>query len=130
MSVYEPITSYLTRAPGSSARLTFGQVEKIIGRPLPRSAYQYREWWSNNPSGHSHARAWTEAGWRTEQVDLEKRVLIFSKQAKPRGPSSRRDSGSVPDPFGAMRGSVTFLPGVDLTAPTGEEWAAERDSHD
>ncbi len=33
----------------------------------------------------------------------------------------------IPDPFGAMRGSVTVLPGVDLTEPTGEEWAAERD---
>jgi len=121
MSIYEPITTYLSRAPGNSARLTFGQVEKIIGRPLPRSAYRHREWWSNNPTGHSHARSWTAAGWRTEKVDIEKHVLVFSKQAKSPG------SSPVPDPFGAMRGTVTFLPGVDLTAPTGGEWAAERD---
>ena len=29
------------------------------------------------------------------------------------------------DLWGAMRGSVTVLPGKDLTAPTGEVWDAE-----
>jgi hypothetical protein len=28
--------------------------------------------------------------------------------------------------YGAMRGTVTFLPGVDLTEPTGEIWDAEK----
>ena len=41
--------------------------------------------------------------------------------------SNARQIGPIPDPFGSMRGSVTFLPGVDLTAPTGEEWSAEKD---
>jgi hypothetical protein len=127
MGIYEPITHYLTRAPGNSARLTFSQLEKIIGRPLPKSAYRHREWWSNNPTGHSHARSWTGAGWRTEKVDLEKHVLVFSRQARLPGSSPDSDVGRIPDPFGAMRGTVTFLPRVDLTAPTGEEWAAERD---
>ena len=27
--------------------------------------------------------------------------------------------------WGAMRGTVVFLPGVDLTEPTGETWEAE-----
>jgi hypothetical protein len=126
MSVYEPITHYLTRAPGSSARLTFGQVERIIGRSLPKSAYRHREWWSNNPTGHSHARSWTKAGWRTEKVDLEKRVLVFTRNSEP----SESSSTGGPDPFGSMRGSVTLLPGVDLTAPTGEAWAAEREGRE
>lgn len=126
MGVYEPITHYLSRAPGNSVRLTFGQLEKIISRPLPRSAYRHREWWSNNPTGHSHARSWTTAGWRTEKVDLEKRILVFSKEEQAPGSPASGAADPVPDPFGAMRGSVTFLPGVDLTAPTGEEWAAGR----
>jgi len=33
----------------------------------------------------------------------------------------------VADPWGAMRGSVRIAPGVDITAPTGEIWNAERD---
>lgn len=31
------------------------------------------------------------------------------------------------DAFGAMRGTVTVAPGVDLTEPTGEKWGAESD---
>lgn len=126
MGVYEPITHYLGRAPGNSVRLTFDQVEKIIRRPLPRSAFRHREWWSNNPTGHSHARSWTAAGWRTEKVDLEGRCLVFAREREGLASSVSGGAVPVPDPFGAMRGSVTFVPGVDLTAPTGEKWAAER----
>lgn len=32
----------------------------------------------------------------------------------------------VTELWGAMRGSVTILPGTDLTAETGEVWEAER----
>jgi hypothetical protein len=130
MGIYEPITRYLSRAPGNNVRLTFGQVEKIISRSLPRSAYRHREWWSNNPTGHSHARSWTTAGWRTEKVDLERRTLVFSREPLPPGSTPSDAPKSVADPFGAMRGSVTFFPGVDLTAPTGEEWAAERNGRE
>jgi hypothetical protein len=124
MGMYEPITRHLNRASGTSLRLTFREVERIIGCPLPRSAYRYREWWANNPTGHSHARSWVSAGWRTEKVDLTKRVLTFAKAGAAEPPS--KAASSFPDPFGAMRGSVTFFPDVDLTEPTGEEWAAER----
>jgi hypothetical protein len=33
--------------------------------------------------------------------------------------------GGIKDLWGAMRGTVTFLPDVDLTDPTGETWDAE-----
>ena len=36
----------------------------------------------------------------------------------------REDAEDVFDLWGAMRGTVTFLPGVDLTEPTGEIWDA------
>lgn len=120
MSVYEPIGRYLTRAKQRSISLTFDEVENILSRPLPRSAYRHPEWWSNNIKGHSHARSWVEAGWRTEKVNLEERSLVFSRAA----PRRRAD---IPDPFGAMRGSVVFVPGVDLTEPTGEMWDAAGD---
>ena len=32
-----------------------------------------------------------------------------------------------PDPFGALAGTVTVAPGVDLTEPTGEVWEAAED---
>ena len=121
MGLYEPITDYLRKAKSNSVRVTFKEVEVIIRRPLPGSAYRHREWWANNPSGHSHARSWVNAGWRTEQVDLEERVLVFSRSRDALAEKGRRQ---LPDPFGAMRGSVTY--GTDVTEPTGEDWAAER----
>ena len=125
MGIYEPMTHYLLRTRADHVRLTFKEIEAIIDRALPGSAYRHREWWANNPTGHSHARSWASAGWRTEQVDLEKRVLVFSRVAHANG---KNESEKVRDPFGALRGSVTYASGTDLTEPTGEEWAAERDA--
>ena len=34
--------------------------------------------------------------------------------------------GESAELWGALRGTVTILPGTDLTAPTGEVWEAER----
>jgi len=36
------------------------------------------------------------------------------------------DAGETFDLWGAMRGTVTIPPGVDLTEPTGEIWDAEQ----
>jgi prevent-host-death family protein len=33
--------------------------------------------------------------------------------------------GGAVELWGALRGTVTVLPGTDLTAPTGEEWEAD-----
>jgi antitoxin (DNA-binding transcriptional repressor) of toxin-antitoxin stability system len=33
---------------------------------------------------------------------------------------------TLPDPWGAMRGSIRVMPGVDLTEPIGEVWDADR----
>ena len=35
------------------------------------------------------------------------------------------NAGECVDLWGAMRGTVTIAPGVDLTDPTGESWDAE-----
>ena len=120
MSLYEPIRRYLSQAKNSRVALSFGQVERILQRKLPKSAYKHAEWWANNTTGHSHARSWMEAGWRTENVKLAQRTLVFSRVGTP-------PPADIPDPFGALRGSVVVAPGVDLTAPTGEEWEASRD---
>ena len=117
MSIYDPITRFLEGRSESAVPISFEELEKLIGRPLPRSAYERPEWWSNNTTGHSHARAWARAGWRTEKVDLKNKSLVFSRSAQ---------RAKNPDPFGIMRGSVVFAPGFDPTEPTGELWEAEQ----
>lgn len=120
MSKYEFLPQFLGSSHGSRRRLSFAEIEKVLGFKLPKSAYQHEAWWSNNATGHSHARAWLDAGWRTEDLDLVGRAVTFRRSAV----SSPSAHG---DPWGCMAGTVTFMPGVDLTAPSGEHWSAEEE---
>src|SRR3954467_5743749 len=81
MSRYKPLGNYLKRAASNSVPMTFKDVEAIIGRKLPPSAYRHRPWWANEARGHSHAKAWLDAGYETEQVDMERRKLVFRRAA-------------------------------------------------
>jgi len=122
MSKYEPLPQFLASVGGAARRMSFSEIERILGFKLPKSAYEHEAWWSNNATGHSHARAWLKFGWRTEALDLAARKVTFQRSTpspSPAAPSQRRD------PWGCMAGTVTFVPGVDLTAPTGEKWNAQ-----
>ena len=124
MSKYEPLPQFLTSRRADSVRLGFGEIEKVLGFKLPKSAYDYEAWWSNNAVGHSHARAWLTAGWQTESVDLVKRKVTFKRVTahEGRAPQARRKV----DPWGCMANTISIMPGTDLTAPSGEEWTAEK----
>jgi hypothetical protein len=124
VSKYEALPQFLQLLDATRRRMAFDEVERILGFKLPKSAYQYEAWWSNNETGHSHARAWLAVGWRTEEVDVAGRKVTFARAAGTSevNPRARRKS----DPWGCMAGTVTILPGTDLTTPTGEEWNAEK----
>ena len=58
--------------------MSFVEIERIIGGPLPASARRYRPWWANEQRGtHIHARAWMGAGRRTANVDLNAGTVDF-----------------------------------------------------
>ena len=65
---YDPLTRYLAALTTDEVTLTFGEIEAILGAPLPRSA-RLREWWANS-AGSTWARAWLSAGWRVERRQL------------------------------------------------------------
>jgi len=121
MSKYEPLPQFLASTLGSVKRLSFAEIERILRFKLPKSAYEHEAWWSNNATGHSHARIWINAGWRTEDLDLAARQVTFRRSVT-MSPKPSRPS----DPWGCMAGTVTIMPGVDLTAPGGETWNAEQ----
>jgi len=116
MGKYAPLENFLRERSPARWRASFPEIEKLLGFKLPQSALKYPAWWSNDETGHSHAKAWLDAGWRTEDVDLASRKLTFTKV--------RADEEPPRDPWGCMAGTVTILPGTDLTAP-GEIWNAE-----
>ena len=114
MGKYEALPQFLKSRPGSHIRLEFGEIEAALGFPLPRSAYRHEAWWSNNETGHSHARSWLQAGWRTEAVDLANRQVTFVR-------AGREKRRTKVNPYGCMKGTVVVYPDTDLTAPT-EDW--------
>lgn len=72
---YDALTVHLRNDGRRSITMTFDEVIAVV-KGLPDSAYNYDEWWQ--PAGHSHARAWVNAGYRavpsriTEKVTFEK----------------------------------------------------------
>ena len=66
-SIYEPLYQRLAAEAEPHVRLTFVQIEEVLGRGLPVSAYKFSAWWSNESSlkvGNAQAKAWMNAGFR------------------------------------------------------------------
>ena len=81
MGKYAPLSQFLRNATGIRIRLTFTQVEQVVGAPLPPSARRYREWWGNDRAGgHVQARAWLSAGWEVSAVDFAGGEVEFIKR--------------------------------------------------
>jgi hypothetical protein len=81
-SIYQPLGAYLARQAGPTHTLTFREVEAILGRPLPPSAFVGHAWgwWTNEP-GHSHADyGWLGVGWEVDTVDRGHQTVTFRKE--------------------------------------------------
>jgi len=123
MGKYEPLAQFLRKQRTREVRLTFGEIERIVGAKLPPSARKQRAWWSNNPDNSVMTKVWLAAGFRSEQVDMEARKLVFR-----RVPDSPRSSpmGRGRHPLlGAMKGLVRIMPGTDLTEPADPAWGRD-----
>ena len=59
-------------------KLSFAQIDGLIGDNLPMSAYKTKNWWKNT-SKSLRARAWIDAGWEPSEVNLEKGYVVFHK---------------------------------------------------
>lgn len=128
MTKYAPLSSFLAGLDSAKVRLGFEEVETLLGASLPKSASDYQAWWANDPT-HSQARAWLEAGWHTENLDLTERKVEFVRVRKPLRTSATALPTAPPsDPWGALADTVTVLDEAALTSPSGEVWEAEADA--
>jgi len=119
MGKYDPLRRHLEELTRSSVPMTFREIEGILGFALPASAKRHRAWWSNNPFNNVMTRAWLDAGFETEAVDLQERKLVFRRlKAVERAPTGRHPL------FGSLAGTVTFAPGFEATEPADPEWGA------
>jgi hypothetical protein len=81
MSKYAPLIEYLQRSPSKEMRLSFAEIERIIGEPLAQSARKHRRWWGNSRTADSHtwAHMWLDVGWEQVQLDLVDECVTFRR---------------------------------------------------
>ncbi len=121
MSKYDPLNAHLVQRGEGRVPMSFEQIESVIQTRLPPSARRHRAWWSNNPSNSVMTRAWLDAGYRTEAVNLEAGEVVF-RRVKDDG--LRADEGTGRHPvFGCMKGTMTIRADLDLTDPADPDWA-------
>ncbi len=63
-------------------KVSFLDIEAVLGRPLPSSARKYKAWWANNRSAKAtsrHSRAWMDQGYLVSDVDFQKGYVVFSR---------------------------------------------------
>lgn len=84
MAKYDPLFRHLQGVAADEIDMSFDQIEGLVG-PLPRSARSYPAWWANERAGSRHVqcRAWIDAGWETEDADLEAGVVRFCTRDRP-----------------------------------------------
>jgi hypothetical protein len=130
MSKYSALGDHLKRQHRELVPMTFAEIEKITGAKLPPSS-RYRAWWSNNDFNSVLTKVWIEAGFRSEQVDMDKHKLVFRRMAGPKVVGKEAFSASE-KPFhplyGVMQGLIRIMPGTDLTQPADPEWADRLDA--
>jgi hypothetical protein len=95
MSKYTNLTLHLASLDCAQWVAKFQEIEAILGFALPRSAYSYPAWWSNQSGdGHIQSQSWQSAGWRTGEVDLANQQVSFFYRA---GDSAEpRDTNKLP----------------------------------
>jgi hypothetical protein len=79
-------------------RLSFARIDGLIGSNLPMSAYRDETWWSNSPLS-AHARAWLDAGWEVQEVNLKEGYVVFKKVRAVPFKRSKRAKRDMDKPF-------------------------------
>lgn len=120
MSKYEALGQFLKAQEAQTVPMTFAEIERVIGARLPPSAHKHRPWWSNNGANSALTRVWLEAGFKSEQVDMEGQKLTFRRVEA--GKKTVANSTGRHPLFGAMKGTVIIAEGTDLTQPADPDW--------
>lgn len=130
MSKYAALGDYLRHQRRDVVPMKFADIEKITGVKLPASS-RYRAWWSNNDFNSVLTRVWLEAGFKSEQVDMRGRKLVFRRVREPAAVAGAAPAeGEKPfhPLYGFMKGLVRVMPGTDLTQPADPDWADRLDA--
>ncbi|MEM1309645.1 MAG: helix-turn-helix domain-containing protein [Cyanobacteria bacterium P01_D01_bin.71] len=78
-SKYYPLYQRLSQIGDSTVTLTLDEMETCLAGKLPNTARQNSTWWANRSKGGHQAKAWINAGYHTDKVDLEQQQITFKK---------------------------------------------------
>lgn len=76
---YRALWAWLRTQPGNRVPATFGQIEEIIGMPLPPSCRQHAAHWSSY-EGSAVARAIHDAGWAAREISIPAERVVFQRR--------------------------------------------------
>lgn len=79
MGKYDPLRAFLEDHGQPLVKLSFAEIERILGTSLPESARKYPAWWENERDvTHGHAESWLLAGYETRRLDSNAGTVEFS----------------------------------------------------
>lgn len=76
---FTALTLYLKNCGMDELKMSFSEIEKIIGFKLSDLAYSYPAQWSNSES-QSFAFSWLNAGYLTRQVNISEQTVEFVRE--------------------------------------------------
>jgi hypothetical protein len=79
-------------------KLSFARIDGLMGSSLPMSAFKDIAWWSNK-STSAHAKAWLDAGWEVQEINLKEGSVTFKKVRDVAFKKSRRRTAEINKPF-------------------------------
>jgi hypothetical protein len=122
---YANLRAFLAGSSQPRIKMSFAQVAAAAKVKLPASAFRHPQWWQNDAEHHVQAKAWIEAGYKTENVDIDGQSVEFVRVASlVRGVREMQESyDHKPGPpykvhpaYGALKGSFTIRD-WDVTKP-------------
>lgn len=76
---YIALTAYLKKSGRDTVKMSFKEIESVLGEHLPESAYKYPAIWSNSES-HSIAFGWMDAGYMSQNLNITNQTVEFVKR--------------------------------------------------
>lgn len=92
MRKYQNLADYLGNLSVTQAKLSFSEIEHLIGENLPPSAKTHQAWWANSRTKDSHtwAHLWLKAGWERTKLSLSGKWVMFQQVNLPKdNPSAK-----------------------------------------
>ncbi|WP_017298374.1 helix-turn-helix domain-containing protein [Nodosilinea nodulosa] len=79
-SKYHPLFNHLKQSGLVEVVLPFTEIEALLRSPLPNSASDRKNWWSNRETPAAlQASAWVGAGYHVQAVDMDSKVVTFRR---------------------------------------------------